>query len=77
MALPAKRGTATALMPYAKSIITMEEWETKAPLGDIELRSVNLIKAANDKIPLPSKVCYVAVNFKLDFLLIRREVQYG
>lgn len=34
----------------------MEEWEAKAPLGEVELRSVNLVKAANEKTPLPSKV---------------------
>lgn len=37
--------------------ITLEDWELKAPLGDIETRSVNLIKAASERTTLPFKVC--------------------
>ena len=58
MASVMRRTTAMPSMPtpHAKPVITMEEWEAKAPLGEVELRSVNLVKAANEKTPLPSKV---------------------
>ncbi|KAF9445796.1 hypothetical protein P691DRAFT_805193 [Macrolepiota fuliginosa MF-IS2] len=41
-----------AITPAPKTI-SVEEWEAKAPLGDLELRSINALKAANEKIPLP------------------------
>jgi hypothetical protein len=34
----------------------VEEWEAKAPLSDLEIRSINLVKSANEKVPLPVKV---------------------
>ncbi|PCH35965.1 Sec34-domain-containing protein [Wolfiporia cocos MD-104 SS10] len=43
----------TSLTPYAKPIITVEEWEAKAPLGDVETRSVALVKAASERAALP------------------------
>lgn len=36
--------------------ITMEEWEAKAPLSDIETQSINALKAASERVPLPFKV---------------------
>ena len=47
---------ATPLTPQPKPVITLEEWEAKAPLGDIEARSVNLLKEASEKAALPVKV---------------------
>ncbi|KAF5357255.1 hypothetical protein D9756_006491 [Leucocoprinus leucothites] len=41
-----------AIIPTRKTI-SVEEWEAKAPLGDLELRSIGALKAANEKIPLP------------------------
>ncbi|KXN91833.1 Conserved oligomeric Golgi complex subunit 3 [Leucoagaricus sp. SymC.cos] len=41
-----------ALTPTRKPI-SVEEWEAKAPLGDLELRSISALKTANEKIPLP------------------------
>ncbi|TFK44055.1 Sec34-domain-containing protein [Crucibulum laeve] len=38
-----------------KQVISIEEWEAKAPLGDVELRSVAAIKAASEQKPLPLK----------------------
>ncbi|XP_006463266.1 hypothetical protein AGABI2DRAFT_207960 [Agaricus bisporus var. bisporus H97] len=33
--------------------VSVEDWEAKAPLGDLELRSINALKISNEKIPLP------------------------
>lgn len=45
------------LSPHPKSTISVEEWESKAPLSDLELRSVHAVKRASENIPLPLKVC--------------------
>ena len=47
MAARRNPGTAPAT-PQPKPAITLEEWEAKAPLGDVETRSVNLLKAASE-----------------------------
>lgn len=55
--VPSKRTAApTSLTPHAKPVITVEEWETKAPLDDTETRSVNRLKALTEKAALPPKV---------------------
>ena len=36
--------------------ITLEEWEARAPLSDLALRSVATVQAASEKVPLPLKV---------------------
>ena len=52
-----RRGTpAISLTPKPKPNISVEEWEAKAPLGDIEVRSVNAVKSASERVPLPPKV---------------------
>ncbi|KAL4078302.1 Sec34-like family-domain-containing protein [Scleroderma yunnanense] len=38
-----------------KAQITLEEWEARAPLSDLALRSVVTVQAASDKVPLPWK----------------------
>ncbi|KAI0784704.1 Sec34-like family-domain-containing protein [Abortiporus biennis] len=48
-------GTPIPPTPYAKPTISMEEWEARAPLDEIETRSVNLVKAAGEQSTLPSK----------------------
>ncbi|OCH92045.1 Sec34-domain-containing protein [Obba rivulosa] len=55
MASAAKRPPAPAPSPTPKRAITMEEWEAKAPLGEIEVRSVNLLRTASEQRPLPLK----------------------
>ncbi len=40
----------------ARRAISVEEWEAKAPLDDLELRSISALRAANEKIPLPLRV---------------------
>ena len=50
-------GAPGTLTPHAKPAISMEEWEAKAPLGEAETRSVNLVKGAVEKVALPLKVC--------------------
>jgi hypothetical protein len=49
-----RRGPAIATQ--AKNILSVEEWEAKASLSDLEIRSINLIKTASEKTPLPVKV---------------------
>jgi len=36
--------------------VSIEDWEAKAPIGDVEIRSVSLLRAASERIPLPFKV---------------------
>ncbi|TRM70359.1 Sec34-like family-domain-containing protein [Schizophyllum amplum] len=52
-----RRGTPTiSLTTKPKPNISVEEWEAKAPLGEIEIRSVGAVKAASERVPLPPKV---------------------
>ncbi|TFK53805.1 Sec34-domain-containing protein [Heliocybe sulcata] len=51
-----RAATPSAPSPHPKPVITLEEWEAKAPLGDLEIKSVNAIKAASERVPLPLKV---------------------
>ncbi|EGN97381.1 hypothetical protein SERLA73DRAFT_57800 [Serpula lacrymans var. lacrymans S7.3] len=46
----------SALTPHPKPTLTMEQWEAKAPLGDLSLKSVAGVKLASETIPLPLKV---------------------
>ncbi|KAG6840935.1 hypothetical protein C0991_003193 [Blastosporella zonata] len=51
-----RRGAApTPLAPQPKPTISVEEWEAKAPLDDLHIRSIAEIKSASEQIPLPSK----------------------
>ncbi|KAF8149366.1 Sec34-like family-domain-containing protein [Crassisporium funariophilum] len=55
---PVRRGPTPAsisLTPQPKPTISLEEWEAKAPLGDLQIRSINAIKASTEKVPLPLK----------------------
>lgn len=57
MASNSKRPSAPiSLNPYTKPVLSVEEWEAKAPLADIQHRSVNSIKAASERAALPVKV---------------------
>ncbi|TEB28117.1 Sec34-domain-containing protein [Coprinellus micaceus] len=59
------RGTRRSQAPSSLSVpqssfraspaLSVEEWEAKAPLGDLEIRSVNAIKIASEKVPFPLK----------------------
>jgi hypothetical protein len=56
---PSRRGgapTSLSLTPQPKLTISVEEWEAKAPLSDLHLRSINAIRLASEKVPLPLKV---------------------
>ncbi|KIY73271.1 Sec34-domain-containing protein [Cylindrobasidium torrendii FP15055 ss-10] len=48
-----RRVPALNTSPAPRPTINLEEWEAKAPLGDAEIRSVGLIKAAAEKLALP------------------------
>ncbi|KAH0584972.1 Conserved oligomeric Golgi complex subunit 3 [Termitomyces sp. J132] len=53
---PARRGAAPLqLAPQVKPALSVEEWEAKAPLGELEIRSIAKVKSASEHIPLPSK----------------------
>lgn len=43
------------LTTQIQNTLSVEDWEAKAPLSDLEIRSINLIKAANENVPLPAK----------------------
>jgi conserved oligomeric Golgi complex subunit 3 len=51
-------GAPTTLSPHPKPALSVEEWEARAPLGDLEIKSVNALKSAGEKVPLPLKVCF-------------------
>jgi conserved oligomeric Golgi complex subunit 3 len=51
-----RRVVPPTLSPHTKPPISVEEWESKAPLGELETKSVNTLKVASEKIPLPPKV---------------------
>jgi hypothetical protein len=56
-----RRSVAPAqLTTQPKNTLSVEDWEAKAPLSDLETRSINLIKAASEKVPLPAKVAYLS-----------------
>ena len=62
MASSSRRPPVSSLTPHSKHVITVEEWEAKAPLGDVESRSVAVVKAASEHTPLPQKVRPVKEN---------------
>ena len=50
-----RRGaTPATLSPHPKPALSLEEWEARAPLGDLEIKSVNALKLAGEKVPLPN-----------------------
>ncbi|KAH8107660.1 Sec34-domain-containing protein [Cristinia sonorae] len=55
MASSSRRPPIPILTPHSKPVVTVEEWEAKAPLGDVETKSVNIVKAASEHRPLPQK----------------------
>ncbi|KAL0957026.1 hypothetical protein HGRIS_003127 [Hohenbuehelia grisea] len=52
---PRKPTVPTIISPKPRHIISAEEWDAKAPLGELELRSVAVLKDASEKQPLPVK----------------------
>ena len=57
-----RQQTISNLTPHAKPAISLEEWEAKAPLSEVETRSVNLVKAASEQSTLPSKVRLIGMG---------------
>ncbi|KAF8965587.1 Sec34-like family-domain-containing protein [Flammula alnicola] len=53
--LAAPQVQALAPGPHTRSTISVEEWERKAPLGDIQTRSVNWVMKAGEKPWVPLK----------------------
>ncbi|KAG2055343.1 Sec34-domain-containing protein [Suillus hirtellus] len=51
-----RAGIPAASTPRPKPQFTIEEWEAKAPLSDLALKSVAVVKSASEKTPLPLKV---------------------
>ena len=59
--MAASRSSTPALhirSPHPRNALTIEEWEAKAPLGDVEIKSVATLKAACEQTPVfqPSAV---------------------
>ncbi|KAG2366281.1 Sec34-like family-domain-containing protein [Suillus spraguei] len=52
---PRRAGIPAASTPRPKAQFTIEEWEAKAPLSDLALKSVAAVKAASEDTPLPLK----------------------
>lgn len=51
------RRAVPALVSPPRLVLSVEEWESKAPLGDVAIKSINAVKAAGETVPLPLKVC--------------------
>jgi len=73
-----RRGaTPATLSPHPKPALSLEEWEARAPLGDLEIKSVNALKLAAEKAPLPLKVLVLAAALcQIRISLFFRQVQY-
>lgn len=58
-----QRRTAAPIAPaqQPKTQITLEEWEAKAPLSDLALKSVTAIQMAMESAPLPLKVSLYSI----------------
>jgi conserved oligomeric Golgi complex subunit 3 len=54
----AKRANAVTTLPppHLKPTLNLEEWEAKAPLSELQNRSVSLLKSASEHSALPVKV---------------------
>ncbi|KAI0088101.1 Sec34-domain-containing protein [Irpex rosettiformis] len=50
-----RRPTMTTVAPHPKPALSLEEWESRAPLGELETRSVSLLKAVSERSTLPVK----------------------
>ncbi len=51
-----RRRGPTLIVP---STVNVKDWEAKAPLDDLELRSIGLVKTASETLPLPLKVGHI------------------
>jgi hypothetical protein len=60
---PVKPSSSNASTPVTN--LTVEEWESKAPLDDMQIRSVAALKNRTENIPLPYKVCRVIPTLRL------------
>lgn len=50
--------------PHVKQTISVEEWERRAPLSDLQVRTVAKIAKASEHVPLPLKVsCFVQICY--------------
>jgi hypothetical protein len=71
-----RRGTTTAhLSTQPNPSISVEDWEAKAPLGELETRSVSLIKTASERAPLPLKVAISTQLLPTTHLMHRSSAQ--
>ncbi|KAF7972543.1 hypothetical protein HWV62_17744 [Athelia sp. TMB] len=50
-----RRGAAPVAISTPRPALSVEEWESRATLGDLAIKSVNALKAAGEIIPLPLK----------------------
>ena len=64
-----RRPTTTTAVTLPKPTLNLEEWETKAPLGELETRSVSLLRAVSERSTLPVKVCSSFIGTTADGLI--------
>ncbi|KAF9526898.1 Sec34-domain-containing protein [Crepidotus variabilis] len=55
LTVPSSQSPHLAPSPHVKQTISVEEWERKAPLSDLQLRSVEKVAKAGEIVPLPLK----------------------
>jgi hypothetical protein len=66
--------TTPKLPGSAQTVISVEEWEAKAPLGALELKSVAVIQAAAERKPLPLKVQVITTHPPYQMLTYTRSL---
>lgn len=58
----ASASTSRANTPLGRTVISLEEWESKAPLSDEQLSTIGLVKDRYSERPLPEKVSDSAIR---------------
>ena len=53
--------TSRSATPLSRTVISLEEWEAKAPLTDEQVQSISLVKEKLGTRPLPEKVNWMTL----------------
>lgn len=57
-----KKGLAPTLSMQPRTLVSVEEWEAKAPLGELEIRSINFVKEATERAHSVLDVCSLSLG---------------
>jgi len=71
-------GASNGPTPHSKQTISVEEWERRAPLSDLQSRSVANVMKAGEHVPLPLKVRISTIDLTgsaIDQILLLLQVQ--